>query len=162
MRRLFVLLGAASATGAVFFGGQSGQWMIWLAVPATLGLVALAWRYRCLHRGPLSLLPAVTDFTGHRLPARWFCDRCGQAWPALFDHETKPVQKFVGYDEKKASMAIERAQVLEDQKRTIAMQRAGLSRTRIVRRRARGPGGPVEPPVARPNVVPIADIRRQA
>jgi len=159
MRRLFVVLGAASATGAVFFGGR---WLIWLAVPAVVGLVALAWRYRCLHRGPLSLLPAVTDFTGQRLPARWFCDRCGQSWAAQFDHETKPVQKFVGYDEGKASAAIERAQVLEDQKRSINMQRAGLSRTRIVRRR-KGPGVAPDPPApARPNVVPIADIRRQA
>jgi hypothetical protein len=136
-----------------------GNWL-WLSAPALVVLVALAWRFRCLHRGPLSLLPAVTDFMGEKLPARWYCDRCGRSWPAQFEHETRPVQKFVGYDEKKASMAIERAQMLEDQRRSIAMQRAGLRRAARIVRRRRGAGGTSDP--NHPNVVPISDVRRQA
>jgi len=136
----------------------AGNWL-WIGVPALVGLAALAWRFRCLHSGPLSLLPAVTEFTGEKLPARWYCDRCGRSWPAEFLHETRPVQKFVGYDEKKAGLAIERAQMLDDQRRSIAMQRAGLRQTRIVRRR-RVVNGAAEP--THPNVVPIGDVRRQA
>jgi len=136
----------------------AGNWL-WVSVPALVALVALAWRFRCLHRGPLSLLPAVTDFTGVKLPARWYCDRCGRSWAAEFQHETKPVQKFVGYDEKKAGQAIERAQMLEDQRRSIALLRAVLRQTRIVRRR-RVVNGATEP--THPNVVPIGDVRRQA
>jgi hypothetical protein len=139
----------------LFLGGN----VLWLSVPALIGLVALAWRFRCLHRGPLSLLPAVTDFTGEKLPARWYCDRCGRSWPAQFEHETKPIQKYIGYDEKKAAAAIERAQTLEDQKRSIAMQRAGLRQARIVRRKRVAGDAPES---THPNVVPIGDVRRQA
>src|SRR5262245_15584595 len=98
MVRLFAYTGMAFGTSAAFL---EANWM-WLAGPALAAVVILMWRFRCLHRGPLALLPAVTDLQGQPLPARWSCDRCGRTWPANFDHVTKPVQKFVGYDEKKA------------------------------------------------------------
>src|SRR4051794_28527322 len=153
---LFAILGAASTAGAAVLGIP---W-VWLSIPAGTMLGALAWRYRCAHREPLALLPPVTDDQGQRVPARWFCSRCGETWTAQFAHDRKPVPKFVGFDEKKAVRAAERAILLEEQRRSIAMQRAGLTRPRIQRKPRRVPADPVE--VAAANVVPIGDIRRQA
>jgi hypothetical protein len=122
---------------------------------------AVAWNFRCAHRGPLALLPPVTDMNGDRLPSRWFCDRCGRTWTAEFKHDSKPVPKFVGFDEKMAARAAERAFLLEEQRRSIALQRAGLSRTRLQRKR-RTPAEVAETPATGGNVVPIGDVRRQA
>jgi hypothetical protein len=152
MWRFFAVVGAASTAGAAVLGVP---W-VWLSIPAGAMLASLAWRYRCPHREPLALLPPVTEASGERLPARWFCDRCGQTWPIELEHDRKPVPKYVGFDEKKALRAAERAVLLEEQRRSIAMQRAGLTRPRIQRKR-RAHNDPVETPVA--NVVPISDIR---
>lgn len=160
MWRFFAVVGALSTVGAAVMGVP---WM-WLSVPVAATLAAVVWRFRCSHRGPLALLPPVTESNGERLPARWFCDRCGLTWPAEFEHDRKPVPKFVGFDEKKAVRAAERALQLEEQRRSSAMQRAGLERTRPQRKRRlpMDEHDPVVDTVVADKVVPIGDIRRQA
>ena len=157
MWRFFAIVGAACTAGAAVFGVP---WP-YLTAPAAICMVAIAWRFRCAHRGPLALLPPVTDTNGDRLPARWFCDRCGRTWTAEFEHDRKPVPKFVGFDEKKAARAAERAFLLEEQRRSIALQRAGLSRTRLQKKPRRTPAE-VGETTTPGHVVPIGDVRRQA
>lgn len=87
---------------------------------------AIIWAVRCHHRGPLGLLPPVTDSSGLRLPPRWYCDDCGRSWPADFEHHQTPVQRFKGYDESKAVSSARRANELELAQRALAVRRAGL------------------------------------
>jgi hypothetical protein len=120
---------------------------------------ALAWRLSlCPHPGPLALLPATRDLDGTPLPARWYCDTCGQSWAANFEKEQTPVRRFTGYDESKAVHAAKRAAELADRQRALALQRAGL---RPSAKKAK----PVREPVHVPDtadVVPIGQGRRFA
>lgn len=119
---------------------------------------AIAWRLSlCPHPGPLALLPATRDLDGTPLPARWYCDACGQSWEAHFEREHTPVPKFTGYDESKAVHAAKRAADLADRQRALALQRAGL-------RPAAKKAKPVlrEPAHASDTVVPIGQGRRFA
>jgi hypothetical protein len=115
---------------------------------------ALAWQFaRCRHSGPLGLLPPVHDETGALVPARWYCDRCGKSWPAVFERDQQPITRFAGYDESKAPAASRRADELARRQRALAMRRAGIATGLSAERRA----------AARPDpaaVVPIGQARR--
>jgi hypothetical protein len=118
---LLLILAVAGAVGL----GVAG--VSWMGVPAVGGVVALtAILKTCRHSGPLALLPPTTDFTGARQPARWYCDRCGKTWEAVFERSQTPVQRFTGYDEAKAVGAAKRAAELADRRRALALDRAGL------------------------------------
>ena len=118
---LLLVLAVAGAVGL----GLAG--VSWLGVPAVAGVATvMAVLKTCRHAGPLALLPPVTDFTGARQPARWYCDRCGKTWDADFARSTTPVQRFTGYDEAKAVGAAKRAAELADRRRALALDRAGL------------------------------------
>ena len=116
-------------------------------------LGGLAWHFgRCRHRGPLGLLPPTHDHDGTIIPARWFCDACGKTWPAVFERDQRPVVRFAGYDETKATAAARRAEDLVRKQRALAMRRAGIGATAQARR-ARPRPDPAE-------VVPIHSTRR--
>ena len=131
MRRLlasFILLAAgASAVAAVVIGS-------WPLVIAALVAGAGFWYFgRCRHTGPLGLLPPSTDDAGSPVPARWFCDACGQTWPAAIEHGHPPVRRFEGYDPTKAVNAAKRADDLARRQRALALKRAGLDTARAPR-----------------------------
>jgi hypothetical protein len=138
---------------------------------AVVGL--LAWRLSvCPHEGPLALLPATRDLDGTPLPTRWYCDACGESWPANFEKERTPIRKFSGYDESKAVSAAKRAAELAEQQRQLALRRAGLRPQAAgtgVRATASAPAGKKQKPTAEPvhapdtaDVVPFGQGRRFA
>lgn len=120
LRLLFVL--ALAATVAMFAAGNGWGVVLGIAAAAIAGARA----FRCYHPGPLGLLPPVTAEDGTRLPARWFCDVCGKEWPANFEREHKPVTRFEGYDESKATTAARRADELYRKQQALALRRAGV------------------------------------
>ena len=95
------------------------------------GLAALMWFGRCRHPGRLGLLPPRTATDGTRIPARWFCDHCGESWPANLEHDRHPILKFAGYDESKAPRAAQRAADLDRRRQDLAIRRAGLTTNRV-------------------------------
>ena len=113
-------------------GGFAGTTSMLLTFAVAAGaVVALLWRMlACQHPGPLGLLPPTTDDAGGRVPARWFCDRCGKSWAAAFDHEKRPTPKFTGYDPTKAVQAAKRADELAASRRSLAVKRAGVESAR--------------------------------
>ena len=118
---LLLIVAVAGAVGL----GLAG--VSWLGVPAVAGVVTVMVLLKaCRHSGPLALLPPTTDFTGARQPARWYCDRCGKTWEAVFERSQTPIQRFTGYDEAKAVGAAKRASELADRRRALAVDRAGL------------------------------------
>jgi hypothetical protein len=121
MRRVIasaVLFGAAVTVGIVT--------MAWWPVIVGSAVVGAAWSLlRCHHPGKLGLLPPVVTPAGDRLPARWYCDHCGESWPAGITREAGPVQRFSGYDETKARSAARRATELEAAQRDLAVRRSG-------------------------------------
>ncbi len=148
MRQLFIAL-AVVIVGAAAIQQTGGSWMMVVAVAA---LAATAWRVsRCHHPGPLGLLPPTHEADGSTVPARWFCDGCGKTWPAVFEREQRPIARFVGYDQSKATAAARRAEELTRRQRTLALRRAGIVTTTTGARR----------PVPREaQVVPILRKRR--
>lgn len=102
---------------------------------------ALWWLGRCHHPRPLALLPPTSTADGIRIEAQWFCAGCGRTWPVALEHGHAPVQRFAGYDESKAPEAAKRARALENRRREMAIQRAGLAKGPSPVRR------PVDPPV---------------
>lgn len=130
MRRIVACaLVMASILGACWLQGVP-DWALALGI---LAISAIAWRLSvCPHAGPLALLPATTDIDGAPLPPRWFCDACGKTWPASFDRTQTPKQIFTGHDETKAVNAAKRAEALADRQRTLAIQRAGLKKSKPV------------------------------
>jgi hypothetical protein len=108
---------------------------VWLGI-GSLAVVsgAVYWFGRCSHPGPLALLPATADMDGNRLTPRWYCDSCGLEWPAHFEKDATPIQRFSGYDESKAVSAAKRQEELQERQRTAALERAGL-RTRSTARK---------------------------
>jgi hypothetical protein len=121
-----VLLLVTGVTGlvAVVLASDVNMWMS-IGSLVLLGLAVLAFG-RCWHRQPLALLPATTDLHGDMLPPRWYCDQCGAEWPAVFERDQTPIQRFTGYDESKAVSAARRAEHLQDRRRALALERAGL------------------------------------
>jgi hypothetical protein len=147
MRRLIgqsiVLAAAVIGVGLWFHQG-------WLLAGLGTALVAGLWRFgRCPHPRPLGLLPPVTDAEGNRTPAQWYCGQCGERFPASFEHEHAPIQRFSGYDETKARNAARRAADLDDRRRQLAVKRAGMTR--------RPEAAPLAP--SRPTPVPIRGNR---
>jgi hypothetical protein len=109
---------ALVATGSAVLGILLG-----VALASLLG----AYAFRCHHPAPLGLLPPTTDADGTRLPARWFCERCGGTWPAGFEHEHRPIPRYEGFDQSKAPEAARRADDLYKKKHAMALKRAGYS-----------------------------------
>lgn len=127
---------------------------LWGVVLSVAAVGALMWQFaRCRHSGPLGLLPPVHDETGALVPARWYCDRCGKSWPAVFEREQQPITRFAGYDESKAPAASRRADELARRQRALAMRRAGIATGLSAERRAAARPDPAE-------IVPIAKSRR--
>jgi hypothetical protein len=120
-----------AVTSAVLFGAVVTMGVVTLAWwPVILGsaVVGAVWSLmKCRHPGKLGLLPPVVAETGERLPARWYCDHCGESWPAGITHEAGPVQRFSGYDESKARSAARRANELETAQRDLAVRRSGAA-----------------------------------
>jgi hypothetical protein len=118
---------------------------------AAVGL-GLYWLGTCRHSGPLGLLPPTTADDGSRVPARWYCDACGKAWPAGLESDHAPVVRFTGYDESKLPAAAKRAAAFEKQRTVLAAKRAGLA--------AGARAVETAPPAAAPaNVTPISNRR---
>jgi hypothetical protein len=125
----------------------------WIIIGAVGALALTAWQFgRCRHRGPLGLLPPTHDADGQAQPARWFCDACGKTWPAVFEREQRPIARFVGYDESKATAAARRAEELARKQRALAMRRAGIVPAAPAQRR--------QPSRPEAEVVPILRKRR--
>ena len=128
MRRLVASVALIAAGVAAAVAVVTGAWTFVL-VAAVAG--ALLWRFgRCRHAGPLGLLPPSTNDAGLPVPARWFCDACGQIWPAAIEHGHPPVMRFHGYDQTKAVTAAKRADDLVRRQRALAVRRAGLETPR--------------------------------
>jgi hypothetical protein len=106
--------------------------VLWPSVFVAAGLVAaLVWQMtRCRHSQPLGLLPPLVNERGEAVPPRWYCDDCGESWPAVFEHGPAPVQRFKGYDQSKAATAAKRADELSARTRALALRRAGLNSAR--------------------------------
>ena len=100
-------------------------------VTLAAGLAVLSWLGRCRHSGRPGLLPPRIATDGTRIPARWFCDRCGESWPANLEHDRQPIVKVAGYDESKAPRAAQRAAELERRRQDLAIRRAGLTTSRL-------------------------------
>jgi hypothetical protein len=99
----------------------------WGLIAGLAVIGVLAWRLSvCPHDGPLALLPATHDMNGTALPARWYCDACGESWAANFEKAQTPIRKFTGYDQTKAVSSAKRAAELAERQRALALQRAGL------------------------------------
>jgi len=111
------------------------------------------WLAGCRHPGPLALLPSVVDASGQRQPARWCCHDCGATWPTALDDSAAPVQRFAGFDQKKAADAARRATDLERRQRELAIRRAGLTPRETVSRH------PAALKLERPRPVPIRGRR---
>ncbi len=124
MRRLGlrIVLGVVAISSAVVWIREG--WLLACAGIATGA--ALIWLSRCRHPRPLGLHPPVTDEHGNRVPAHWFCGQCGKIFPASFEREHAPVQRFAGHDESKATQSARRAEVFDARRRQLAVQRAGM------------------------------------
>jgi hypothetical protein len=139
-----VVILAPAVTGAVLWGLP--VWSLGCAVMAATGA---AWYLgRCRHPRPLGLVPPTLGADGQRQGAQWFCGQCGRYWPAVFEHDHAPVQRFHGYDESKARAAAKRAADLADRQRELAVRRGGMPKR---------PASRPAPPAARP--VPIRERR---
>ncbi|GMV23269.1 MAG: hypothetical protein AMXMBFR57_32180 [Acidimicrobiia bacterium] len=138
MKLWIIVWGVVGLVGAFLFVDRS----VWLGIGGLALLAGAVYEVgRCHHREPLALLPASTDLHGAPLPPRWFCDRCGREWPAEFQKDQIPVQRFSGYDESKAVSAARRADQLRERQRHLALERAGLkTRTRTTAARAHAHG----------------------
>lgn len=100
----------------------------WLVTVAIGGVVAAGswWLGRCHHPRPLGLLPPTTDEQGNRVPARWFCEKCGSQFAATFEHCHAPIQRFAGFDGSKATHAARRKADFDQRQRQLAVRRAGM------------------------------------
>lgn len=116
-----VVLLTVAIAGLVMFPGAWSSRIAALA--AGLLVVALMLR-RCSHRNA-TLLPPVRGEGPDRDHARWYCDRCGATWDATLEPASRPRLIYNGYDESKAVRAAARADALEEQRRRLAVRRAG-------------------------------------
>jgi hypothetical protein len=149
MQRILVGL-LAFLSGAVVIGAAGGR-AGGLIIAGSLAALAV-WRFgRCHHPSPLGLLPPIVNADGTREPARWFCERCGMTRPVMFERESQPILRYIGFDQSKASDAARRALELTKQQRVLALRRAGIGP-------ARRPRVPQQPDAA--EVVSIRQGRR--
>lgn len=124
------LLGLSSlslAVAVVMTFIPSGSRAIGVLALLGVGVFVVSYLFRCRHASP-GLLPPITNTDGSRVSARWCCHECGKTWPATFEHDTRPIQKYSGYDESKAIAAARRADQLSRQQRGLAVRRAGTAR----------------------------------
>ena len=151
MRRKLIGLSVLLGSVWAFLQIRPRFWGVLLSIGTFVGV---AWQFaRCRHSGPLGLLPPLHDETGALVPARWYCDRCGKSWPAVFERDQQPITRFAGYDESKAPAASRRADELARRQRALAMRRAGIATGLSAERRAAARPDPAE-------IVPIAKSRR--
>ena len=146
-----VALLALAIAGLVMF---PGTWSSRIAALAAGALILVIMTRRCAHRHP-TLLPPVKGAGPDRDHARWYCDRCGVTWDATLEPVSRPRVIYNGYDESKAVSAAARADALEEQRRRLAVRRAGWAtpptRAQRASSRAAGPR-PVE-------VLPLRRLR---
>lgn len=129
MAHLADLLSSATFAPAVIsWGVMRGMWVL----GAIVVIVSIRELARCHHPGPLGLLPPLTNADGQQVGSRWYCPQCSAEWPAAFDHDHPPVQRFSGYDPSKPIAAARRARELESQQRRLAIARAGLAAERKI------------------------------
>lgn len=102
-----------------------------LGAGALVAAVAMISMMHCSHRHA-TLQPPVHGAGPDRDHARWYCDRCGHTWSATFEPETRPRLIYGGYDEHKAQRSAARAEVLEKERRRMAVKRAGWGQTPAV------------------------------
>jgi hypothetical protein len=102
-----------------------------IAGAAVAAAILIRWLGRCRHPNPHYIRAVTTaSATGQDAvqPARYLCYECGKSWPAAQRDPawmpTHPVQKFYGYDERKAVRAATRAVVEQEQRRFLAAHRA--------------------------------------
>jgi hypothetical protein len=101
----------------------------WWTLPLGVAVVAGAWLGgRCWHRD-VSLLPPVHGAGPERAFARWHCNGCEATWAANLESATRPRTMYAGYDPAKAQQAAARADTLERERRRLAIERAGLSKS---------------------------------
>ena len=101
----------------------------WWTLPLGVVMVAGAWLGgRCWHRD-VSLLPPVPGGGPDREYSRWHCNGCGATWAAGLESSNRPRPLYLGYDQAKATQSAARADTLERERRRLAIERAGLSRT---------------------------------
>ena len=146
-----VALLALAVAGLVMF---PDAWSSRIAAVAAGILIVAVIARGCSHRHP-TLLPAVRGAGPDRDHARWYCDRCGATWDASLEPVSRPRVIYDGYDESKAISAAARADALEEQRRRLAVRRAGwvTPPTRADRPRSRASGPrPVE-------VLPMRRVR---
>jgi|SRR5579863_3326756 len=131
----------------VALGAVTVVTVLWTSVAAGASVVALVvWQLmKCRHRQPLGLLPPVMNERGEQVPARWYCDECGQSWPAMFERGRGPVQRFTGYDQSKAAEAAKRAGELEERTRALALRRSGINRPVAAAKTRVRPAPPLKP-----------------
>jgi hypothetical protein len=108
------------------------------------------WLVRCHHPRPLGLLPPSTDENGNRLAAQWFCGHCGKKFPARFEHDHAPIQRFEGFDPIKAQNSARRAADFEQRTRKLAVKRSGIKK----RQTPAPTPAPAVSPVNRPQPLP--------
>jgi hypothetical protein len=102
----------------------NGQIVVVCAMVIAFGVVAalFAWLGRCRHPNP-----HFVRGTGES--ADYVCYECGRSWPAQVRDSawapTRLIPKFEGHDEAMASRAAARAAIAEQQRRMIAVRRAG-------------------------------------
>ena len=107
----------------------SGTWLqMALGLGALVAVAGVIAMMQCHHRHA-TLLPPVHGAGPERDHARWYCDRCGHTWAAAFEPETRPRLIYGGYDERKAQRSAARADVLEKERRRLAVKRAGWGQT---------------------------------
>jgi hypothetical protein len=112
---------ALAIVGLVMF---PEAWSSRVAAIAAGVLILVLMTRRCAHRHA-TLLPPVKGAGPDRDHARWYCDRCGVTWDATLEPVSRPRLIYNGYDESKAVRAAARADALEEQRRRLAVRRAG-------------------------------------
>lgn len=65
----------------------------WLLLATLIASLAVLWRMmRCPHPAPHGFIPPSVDQAGRIRPATWFCQSCGDTWPAEFADERQSVR----------------------------------------------------------------------
>lgn len=125
-----LIVGATVLGVFVVAGMLAVRFVGWWTLPLGVVVVAGAWLGgRCWHRD-VSLLPPVHGAGSDREFARWHCNGCGATWATNFEPSTRPRTIYAGYDQAKAQQAAARADTLERERRRLAIERSGLTKSR--------------------------------
>ena len=83
---------ALAFVGAIVLNA-TGQSPVLLLATLVASLIVL-WRVmRCPHPAPHGFLPPSVDQSGRMRPARWFCQSCGDTWPAELADERQRIRR---------------------------------------------------------------------